>query len=55
VAGIADEGEVVIPGRLAPPARQPQPGDAVVRLSSMPLAATGKIDKIRLRLSHSGN
>lgn len=28
--------------------------DAVVRLSRMPLAATGKIDKIRLRADHGG-
>lgn len=29
--------------------------DAVVRVPSMPLAATGKIDKIRLRAAFSGS
>nr|WP_202899678.1 hypothetical protein [Kordiimonas gwangyangensis] len=29
--------------------------DEVVRLNEMPLAATGKVDKIRLRLEYGGN
>ncbi|RYF91880.1 MAG: AMP-dependent synthetase [Caulobacteraceae bacterium] len=54
---LRDAGEITDEALLAPLRGRVAPWwipDAVVRLPSMPLAATGKIDKIRLRAEYGG-